>query len=238
MTSGPTYYSDEELVKRLRDLSRDHRQGGSRRRGGGIREIRSLASSLAARIYDEPEKWGIAEIDPRFRDDCAADTLIKLLSGQTDFTGRARVSDWFGRESEARFRQLWRMAEQAREKHKKLHEDDAWDEEEAAADGAAAEQPDAPEAAADGNGAADALDENSDIWRRFEAEFPSDAFVLRLRYVMNRSADEIAVMLDAPSVQAVGSRINRGRERFRMLCEQNGVSRRSIATIMSRMAEE
>ncbi len=221
MTSGPTYYSDEELVRRLQELVRQHMQGGARRRGGGVREARTLASTLASRIYYEPEKWGIADIHEEFRDDAAADTMVKLISGVSENLGRRRVTEWFGRTAEARFQQLWAMAEEARAK--KQQEEALEEEEEPAEEG--------------DESAADVLEENSDIWQRFESEFPSDAFVLRLRYVLNKRAEDIAVMLDA-SVQSVVTRVDRGRERFRMLCEQNGFSRREIAAIMTRMTEE
>lgn len=220
MTSGPGYYSNEELVRRLRDLARSSAQGG-RMRGGGVRELRTLASTLADRIYDDPERWGIADISPEFRDDAAADTLMRLLSGTADVPPRTQVTEWFGRAVEARFRQLWAIAEEAREKRR---------------DQAPVE--DEPLSDEERESAASVLEENSEMWRRFEAEFPHDAFMVRLRYVMNRRVEDIAVMLDAPSVEAVVARINRGRDRFRMLCEQNGLSRRETAAIMARMAEE
>ncbi len=223
MTTGPTYYSDEELVKRLQELTRLQMQGGARRRGGGVREIRDLAATLAGRIYDEPQKWGIANIQREFRDDAAADTLLKLLSGTAEITGRTRVSEWFSRSVEARFRELWTFAEKAREKYK---EERASDEE---GEGSLTEE--------ESESAAGVLEENSDMWKRFEAEFPSDAFILRLRYVMNRRPEDIAVMLDQ-GVQSVTTRIDRGRDRFRMLCEQGGFSRRQVAAIMARMSEE
>ena len=190
-------------------------------RGGGLREIRTLASTLAERIYDDPERWGIAEISPEFRDDAAADTLVKLLSGSAEISPRMRVTEWFSRAVEVRFRQLWAIAEEAREKHREQTavEDEPLSDEEQ-------------------ESAANVLEENSDMWQRFEAEFPHDAFMVRLRYVMNRRVEDIAVMLDAPSVEAVVARINRGRDRFKMLCEQSGFSRRQTEAIMARMAEE
>ena len=82
--------------------------------GESVREVRTIAAALAARIYDDPQKWGIADIREDFRDDAAADTLSKLLSGAAEFTGRQTVSEWFGREMESRFHRLWSMAERAR----------------------------------------------------------------------------------------------------------------------------
>ena len=163
MTSGPGYYSNEELVRRLHDLARSSAQGG-RMRGGGVRELRTLASTLADRIYDDPERWGIADISPEFRDDAAADILMRLLSGTADIPPRTQVTEWFGRAVEARFRQLWALAEEAREKRR---------------DQAPVE--DEPLSDEERESAANVLEENSEMWRRFESEFPHDAFMVRLR---------------------------------------------------------
>ena len=220
MTTGASYQSDEELVKRLQVVLRDYadaRDDGSLG-GESVREVRTIAAALAARIYDDPQKWGIADIREDFRDDAAADTLSKLLSGAPEFTGRQTVSEWFSREVESRFHRLWSMAERAR----------------GGARGASAgSSSDGSETAA-----ASVFEENSETWQGFEAEFPHDAFVLRLRHMLRRSLEEIAVMLDAPNTQTIAVRINRSRDRFRMFCEQGGFGRREVAGIMARIAEE
>ncbi len=223
MTTGVSYNSDEELVKRLQVVLRHYARAGDDGRlgGDGVREVRSIAATLAGRIYDDPQKWGIADIREDFRDDAAADTLAKLLSGAAELTGRQVVSEWFSRAVESRFRQLWSMSErQAEERETKAEE------------GVPAPDP------ASGADDAAVFEENGELWRRFESEFPRDAFVLRLRYMLGRSAAEMAVMLDAPGPQAIGIRINRGRERFKMFCEQAGFGRREVAGIMARIAEE
>ena len=222
MTTSASYQSDEELVKRLQVVLRDYadaRDDGSLG-GDSVREVRTIAAALAARIYDDPQKWGIADIREDFRDDAASDTLSKLLSGAAEFTGRQTVSEWFSREVESRFHRLWSMAERAR--------------------GAKRGPEPGPELSSDGGetAVASVFEENSETWQGFEAEFPHDAFVLRLRHMLSRSLEEMAVMLDAPNTQAIAVRINRSRDRFRLFCEQGGFGRREVAGIMARIAEE
>lgn len=222
MTTGASYHSDEELIKRLQIVLRDYRDVGGdlNRRDNDIREVRNLAAALAERIYDEPSKWGIADIQPEFRDDASSDALIALLTGIPEFKGRQTVSDWFRSNAESQFRRLWAVSErQTREPATDASDDSLA----------------APEAS---EGTTSVFEENSDLWQRFEGEFPRDAFALRLRYLLNRTPDEIAVMLDAPSVRAINIRVNRARDRFRMFCEQTGFDRRELADIMERFPED
>ncbi len=222
MTTGASYQSDEELLKRLQVVLRDYADAGNDGSLGGesVREVRTIAAALAARIYDDPQKWGIADIREDFRDDAAADTLSKLLSGAAEFTGRQTVSEWFSREVESRFHRLWSMAERAR-------------------GGERGQRSGAGPSSEGGETiAASVFEENSETWQGFEAEFPHDAFVLRLRHILRRSLEEIAVMLDAPNAQAIAVRINRSRDRFRMFCEQGGFGRREVVGIMAGIAEE
>ena len=223
MTTGMSFHSDEELVKRLQVAVRDHATaaGDHARHSNGVREVRTLASEIAERIYDEPEKWGIADMPPRFRDDAAADALLALLANVPDFHGRQAVSDWFGRTAESKFRRLWSTTEhQARE-------------EQESAGGRVDGQ--GPEISAE---AVKVFEEHQDAWQSFEGEFPRDAFALRLRYMLNREPEQMAVMLDAPNTRTIVTRINRARDRFRMFCEQRGVGRSKLADIMDQFAEE
>ena len=48
----------------------------------------------------------------------------------------------------------------------------------------------------------------------------------------------MVVMLDAPSNRAIGIRINRARDRFKMFCEQRGLSKTQVQEIMNRLPEE
>ena len=82
-----------------------------------------------------------------------------------------------------------------------------------------------------------AANEPSSSRRQFENDFPRDASTLRLRYVDNRSPEEMAALLDAPSIRAVGQRLTRARDRFRMFCEQSGLDRHDTADLMLRFGE-
>ena len=132
------------------------------------------------------------------------------------------IREWFVNAVEVRFKELWSSADR---------ETRVRETEEATARSR-------EEAAETGQGASIVFEENSELWQRFEGEFPRDAFALRLRYELNRTPDEMAVMLDAPSERAITIRLNRAKERFRMYCEQAGLSQRETAGILAQFAEE
>ena len=217
------YQSDEEIIRRLQVILHD--QGGAldrARRESGVREVRNLTAELAERIYREPDAWGIHEIPIEYRADAAADTLLQMLSRVTTMGSPRNIREWFVNAVEARFKELWSSADR---------ETRARESEEAMARSR-------EEAAETGQGASVVFEENSELWQRFEGEFPRDAFALRLRYELNRTPDEMAVMLDAPSERAITIRLNRAKERFRMYCEQAGLSQRETAGILAQFSEE
>lgn len=224
-TSGHLYLSEGEIVKRLQTLLRDHAEASkdAPAREGSVREVRNLTAELAERIYREPEKWGIAGIPIDYRTDAAADTLMQLLDRVPTMGNPRNVAEWYAEAAEARFKELWSTAER---------EAKARETEEEKERRSAEAQGDA------GGGASAVFEENAELWQRFEADFPRDAFALRLRYQMNRDVDQMAVMLDAPSPRAILLRLNRARERFHMYCEQAGLSQKETAGILAQFGEE
>ena len=227
VTNGPTYYSDEELIKRLQAVMRDapeHRSGDD----AALTEARSLAAELAERIYADPATWGVSSIPADFRDDAVTDAFVALLYAIPELHGRQRVAEWFNVTIESRFRRLWTLSQgQAAERERLAAERPAIqpsDEVEGE------EQPE--------SGAPSVFEVKDGVWEHFEHGFPRDAFALRLRYLLKRTPDEMAVMLDAPSARAINMRLSRARDRFRMFCEQSGVSRRETANIMGQLTEE
>ncbi|MEE8519666.1 MAG: hypothetical protein V3S98_11125 [Dehalococcoidia bacterium] len=224
MTNGPSYNSEEELIKRLQIVFRDMAHGGydPTREANDAREVRNLAAELAERIVMEPEKWGISIIPEELRDDAAADAFVALLLSVPDFRGRQPISEWFANTVESKFRKLWTISEQkAAERENNEREP----------------KPKTKGADIDGPTAA-VFEDNNGVWEKFEKEFPRDSFALRLRYMLKRTPDEMAVMLDAPSTRAVTMRLNRARDRFKMFCEQTGIGRRETSDIMEKFAEE
>jgi len=223
-TSGHLYLSEGEIVKRLQTLLRDHAEAskdGSARENS-VREVRNLAAELAERIYREPDKWGISGIPIDYRTDAAADTLMQLLDRVPTMGNPRNVAEWYAEAAEARFKELWSTAE----REAKARETEEEKERRSAE-------------SLEGSGAASAVfEENAELWQRFEADFPRDAFALRLRYQMNRDVDQMAVMLDAPSPRAILLRLNRARERFRMYCEQAGLSQKETVGILANFVEE
>ena len=223
VTNGPSYYSDEEIIKHLQALPRDSTALGVS--PDEVREARSLAAELAERIYAEPTTWGIATIPERFRDDAAADAFAALLAEVPNFKGRQSVPEWFSQAVEIRFRRLWTMSERLVAEQR---------------DGIPKPQP--PQKArsrpaAAGPTAESVIPGHNALWRQFENDFPRDASTLRLRYVDNRSSEEMAVLSDAPSIRAVGQRVTRARDRFRMFCEQSGLDRHDTADLMLHFGE-
>ena len=224
MSTGHYYQSEEEIIRRLQVIL--HEQGDSMqdrsRREGGVREVRNLTAELAERIYREPDAWGIDEIPPEYRADAAADTLLQMLARVSAMGSPRNIREWYVNAVEVRFKELWSAADK---------ENKARESEEATARSR-------EESAGTAHGASGVFEENAELWQRFEGEFPRDAFALRLRYQLSRTPDEMAVMLDAPSDRAITIRLNRAKERFRMYCEQAGLSQRETAGILAQFAEE
>ena len=224
MSTGHYYQSDEEIIRRLQVIL--HEQGDAphdrSRRESGVREVRTLTAELAERIYREPDAWGIDEIPVEYRADAAADTLLQMLSRVSTMGSPRNIREWYVNAVEVRFKELWSEADREA-KARESEEETARTRE---------------EAAETGQGASVVFEENAELWQRFEGEFPRDAFALRLRYQLNRTPDEMAVMLDAPSDRAITIRLNRAKERFRMYCEQAGLSQRETAGILAQFSEE
>lgn len=228
MTNRPEFISDEELIKQLQDALRSAPAENSLASGADhVREARTLAEELAERIYREPSTWGLASIPVEFRDDAAKDAFTALLYAIPEMRGRQSVAEWFSVTVESKFRRLWTLAERQNIERVRLAEE------------AAANSP--PEAA-EPEPAPDAepsmFEEPEGTWTRFEVAFPRDAFALRLRYLLKRDLEEMSVMLDAPSSRAISMRLDRARDRFRMYCEQVGLGRKEIASMMDQLAEE
>ncbi len=229
MTNRPAFISDEELVKQLQAVMRaappDGLHGSDDER---VREARTLAEELSERIHREPKAWGLASVPAEFRDDAANDAFTALLFAIPEMRGRQSVSEWFGVTVESKFRRLWSLAERQKAERERLAAEAAANPEPAVLDSPVLE-PDAQPSL---------FEEPGGTWAQFEAAFPRDAFALRLRYLLKRDLEEIAVMLDAPSSRAITMRLDRARDRFQMYCEQAGVSRRDVAAMVEQLAEE
>lgn len=228
MTSNsPAFVSDEELVKQLQAVLRSVTAvPGGRPSDGQVLEARSLAEELAMRIYNNAERWGISAIPADFRDDVVGDTFTALMFAVDGIRGRQSITQWFADTAEARFHRLWALAESQRSERERVSLA-------AAANPRHGDEP--PEEAA---GNPDAFSLPGDLWARFEAEFPRDAFALRLRYLLKQTPEQMATMLDAPSPRAISMRLERARDRFRMFCEQQGLSRGELSDVLAQLSEE
>lgn len=224
MTTGsPTFFSDEELVKRLqivlRDVAADGTQGA--RVEVNVREARNLAAELAGRIHADPAAWGIAQIPAPYRDDAAQDAFAGLLRGLGDYRGAPAVAQWFAGLAETSFRELWAISQRKAESPPPV-----------------AAPPAAPTAKPEDQERAQRLFDATDgPWQRFEREFPRDAFALRLRYLLRRTPEEMAIMTDTQDVRSVLMRVNRARDRFRMFCDQTGVDRGLALSLLAQLGE-
>jgi DNA-directed RNA polymerase specialized sigma24 family protein len=229
LTNRPSFISDEELVKQLQSVLRAAPPDGLHDSGDErVSEARSLAEELAGRIHREPATWGLASVPAEFRDDAAKDAFTALLFAIPEMRGRQSVAEWFSLAVESKFRRLWSLAERQTAERERL-----------AAEAEANPKPAEPEPTTPEPEAQQSLfEEPGGTWERFEVAFPRDAFALRLRYLLKRDLEEIAVMLDAPSSRAITMRLDRARDRFQMYCEQAGVGRRDIAALMEQLAEE
>ena len=222
MTTDPNYQSDQEIVKRVRQHLAEAFEGDTRpaRRIRLGDEVDEMMQVLAGRIYAAPDVWGLSSIPQELRDDVAHDVLLDLFrDGQTGGE-REGVAEWFAKRAERRFQELWSRAETV-----------------AGAPQAPVSTPLPPvkEGASEADVAV--LDTPGGPWQRFEQQFPRDAFALRLRYVLNRSPEEMMVMLDSPSTGAVHSRLSRARGRMRMFFEQSGYDRNTILAVLRQFGD-
>jgi DNA-directed RNA polymerase specialized sigma24 family protein len=229
LTNSPVFISDEELIKQLQGVLRAEPSEGP---GGPdderVRKARALAAELAERIHREPDTWGLTSVPPEFRDDVAKDAFTALLFAIPDMRGRQSVAEWFSTTVESKFRRLWSLAEQQKVERGRL-----------AAEAAANPKSEASNSAdAEPDPVASLFEDPDGTWAQFEVAFPRDAFALRLRYLLKQDLEGMAVMLDAPTPRAISMRLERARNRFRMYCEQIGVSRRNVTAMMEQLAEE
>ena len=226
MKTGSSYHSEEEIIKRLQGVLRQSRD---RMAGGGpdeslVKEARALAADLAQRVLASPGHWGLTKVPEPLRDDAAADAFVAMLFEVPEFRARSNVSEWYARTVETRSIRLTALAE------------------EEAAERQRADELSTPvtfaEPEAGGESALSVFGAGGGFWERFEAEFPRDAFVLRLRYMLKRSTDEMAAMLEAPSARAITMRLGRARERLEAFCEQSGMDQRQVGVVMEQFSEE
>jgi DNA-directed RNA polymerase specialized sigma24 family protein len=205
-----------------------HAQTGSSNGTGGdalASDVRSLTGELAERIFRDPERWGYASIAPEFRDDAVADAYTALLFALPELRGKQPIADWFSETVESKFRLLWALEERQVPERERLAS-------EAVEQRATAPGEEAPAKRTS------LFEDAEGIWPGFETAFPRDAFVLRLRYLMQRKPAEMAVMLDAPSERAIGMRLDRARDRFKMYCEQQGIKRSENDALVEQVSEE
>ncbi len=219
MTTGPSYYSDEEILKRLNmllvnrpiDPSTDERS---------LVDVRALFSELATRIYDNPSKWGLAQIPAYARVDVAQDALVDLLSAISEARVPGSASEWFAAALESRFLQYWTLIKNQNDT-KTL--------------------PDAHSAVETKTTKTTSknLFKNKDgPWHLFETEFPRDAYTLRLKFEKGHPDSELEFMLDTGNQRTLLSKIDRARSRFEMFLEQSGYSRSDTSSIMQRFMED
>jgi DNA-directed RNA polymerase specialized sigma24 family protein len=220
MVSNHNFSSPEELVKRLQVVFRDLTDASSAfgLSDANLREARNLAAELAGRVYDEPGEWGVGEVPERFRDDAAADALVQLLVAVPAQRGRQSIVSWFAKSAEESFQRSWADAQQAEAEAERLGPPPA----------PAAEEPVAP--------AVSVFDAQPELWGKFEQQFPRDAFALRVRFLLNRTPEEMAVMLDAPNERAITMRLHRARDRFQLFCEQAGLDRREVSALVASLS--
>ena len=219
MTTDPNYQSDEEILKRLHEhigeaLAKETRPVRIARL---TEDAGDLIVVLAERIYAEPERWGLGHIPGVLRDDVAHDTLLTLIQEGSGVGDREDAAAWFAKQAERRFQELWLKAGDKSALQAPLPEPATAVEE-------VTEQ--------DLEAASVLLDVEEGPWVRFEQQFSRDAFVLRLRYILNRSPDEMTIMLDTSSSSAIRSRLSRARSRMRMFLEQSGYDRATVGALL------
>jgi type VI protein secretion system component VasF len=220
VTTGLAFQSEEELVKQLQGLLRAAPEG---RTGNGqtVDSVRAIAQELAERVHGDPHRWGLAAVPEPVRDDAALDAFAALLFAVPNLKVRQSIPEWFAAEVSSRARELDSLEKEAAAERKRLAAEGP-----PPATGEVLAQE--PSLFADPRG----------VWPRFESDYPRDAFALRLRYLLRREPDEMADMLEAPSPRAIRMRLDRARERFRMFCEQQGMSKSDAMHLVEQLSEE
>ena len=215
MTTGPSFYSDEEILRRLHTMMEQAAANAKDEpaHSDAVREAHSLAAEVASRIYDDPNRWGVAYIPEEFRDEAAQDALIDVLAHLSEAKEERSASTWFAVAAEERFRRAWARHEQ--------HD--------------AAPDADGSDGLVD---PAQAFDDPAGPWKRFEDTFPRDASALRMRYIEGMSPEQMEVVIDAQNARVVQTRVARARDRFKMFCEQAGYNRLQVTAILQRFGGE
>ena len=210
MMGEASYASDEELFRRLQHNLREGVSDATRpaRRTRLTLEANDLVRVLAERIYDAPDRWGLGQVPETWRDEVAHDLLFTVLHQASGSGIRSGVAEWSAREVKRRF-------EEAKGKFGGPAAEVAG--QPAAQTRMAEEQPPV------------LLDEVDGPWQHFERQFPKEALVLRLRYLLKRTPDEVMAILGIPSTGAVSTQVRRARDRMRTSLQEAGYDRTAIA---------
>ncbi|MBJ27836.1 MAG: hypothetical protein CL776_03430 [Chloroflexi bacterium] len=219
MTTSPSYYSDEEILKRLNVLLADRPIDPSTNERT-LLDAQALFSELATRIYDNPSKWGLSQIPEHARNDVAQDALVDLLSANSSTRITGSAAEWFVAALESRFREYWTLTKSF---GTGLQNQPSYGE---------------PEIKKVKPTAKNLFKNKEGPWQIFETEFQRDAYALRLKFEKGHSDSELEYMLDVPNHRTLVSKIERAKSRFQMFLEQTGYNREEVMSIMQRFWEE
>jgi DNA-directed RNA polymerase specialized sigma24 family protein len=227
MTTDTNYASDEELFRRLQGNLHEATEEATRpaRRARLAQETTDLVRTLAGRIYDQPDRWGLDRVPAESRDDVACDVLIALLQQATSAGIRSSVAEWFGRQAESRLREAVARTGEAAPRLRERQVPGAISQLQAQ-EGVGDKLPPSLLDAADGP------------WQRFEQQFPREALALRLRYFLGRTPEEMMAILDIPSSGVVGAQLSRARGHMRSFLESAGYDPKAIAGMLSQFGGE
>ena len=224
MTTDANYASDEEVFRRLHQNFHESGEEATRpaRRTRLAQETADLARTLAGRIYDQPDRWGLSRVPEESRDDVACDVLIALLHQATSTGIRSSVSKWFARQAGRRSQEVTAIRHEAVLRPREV------------------QLPGAISRLQEQEGMGDRLapsllDAVDGPWQRFEQQFPREALALRLRYFLRRTPEEMMAILDIPSTGVVGAQLSRAREQMRAFLGSAGYDAGTISGVLSQI---
>lgn len=217
MTMEATYVSPEELFRRLHDtLSEgvaDSTAAARRTRLG--HDASNLVRVLAERIYDKPQEWNLTIESELWGEDLPHDLLLAILNRAGGIGFRSGGFDWVEKEVVRRTEIIKSMIA-ATDKSRKTSRKKT------------------PSSKIQGQTSKAGLPSNvlpqnaANPWRHFEQNFPRDALLLRLRFLLNRTNEEIMTILEIPSAGALNARVRAAREGMRSYLREAGYDTRSV----------
>jgi hypothetical protein len=227
MTTEATYISPEELFRRLQNSLGEgvsDSVGAARRTRLG-HEAASLVRALAERIYDGPQDWGFGIESELWGEDIPHDLLLAVFNRAGGVGFKTGGFDWFEKEVLRRIEVVKSMVASVKNGRKAAIK-------KASRSNVKVQQ---TESGLTVNTPSERV---ANPWRHFELNFPREALLLRLRFLLNRTNAEIMTILEIPSAGAVNARVRAARTGMGVYLRDAGYDPKSVDEALKMFEED